>query len=89
MSDSMNHGLNQFHGLLKIKTFLLIFIRTLESSHETFTMRDRAKVASYLSVALQSDMDYFTRCVAKLFPIPRKFDRIPRIAQPLWRSGRA
>ncbi|XP_022901683.1 plexin-A2 [Onthophagus taurus] len=52
-------GLKQFGQLIMNKTFLLLFIRTLESNRY-FSMRDRVNVASLIMVALQSKMEYCT-----------------------------
>lgn len=41
------------------KTFLLTFVRTLEANKK-FSMRDRVNVASLISVALQTRMEYAT-----------------------------
>ncbi|KAK3102934.1 hypothetical protein FSP39_015076 [Pinctada imbricata] len=57
--DSVEKGLKLFSQLINNKTFLLIFVRTLES-HKHFTMRDRVNVASLISVALQTKMEYAT-----------------------------
>uniref|UniRef100_A0A224XGD6 Putative plexins functional semaphorin receptor n=1 Tax=Panstrongylus lignarius TaxID=156445 RepID=A0A224XGD6_9HEMI len=52
-------GLKMFGQLILNKTFLLLFIRTLESNRY-FSMRDRVNVASLIMVTLQSKMDYCT-----------------------------
>lgn len=52
-------GLRQFGQLIMNKTFLLLFIRTLESNRY-FSMRDRVNVASLIMVTLQSKMEYCT-----------------------------
>ncbi|KAL1129886.1 hypothetical protein AAG570_012830, partial [Ranatra chinensis] len=52
-------GLRLFGQLILNKTFLLLFIRTLESNRY-FSMRDRVNVASLIMVTLQSKMDYCT-----------------------------
>ncbi len=57
--DGFDRGLKLFHNLLLNKTFLLLFIRTLES-HRDFSMRERVNVASLISVALQNRMEYHT-----------------------------
>uniref|UniRef100_A0A8D8LSB8 Plexin-A4 n=1 Tax=Cacopsylla melanoneura TaxID=428564 RepID=A0A8D8LSB8_9HEMI len=51
--------LRQFELLLLNKTFLLNFIRTLESNRN-FSMSDRVKVASLIMLVLQSKMEYCT-----------------------------
>ncbi|XP_066284824.1 plexin-A2-like isoform X5 [Branchiostoma lanceolatum] len=55
----MEKGLKQFGQLINNKTFLVLFIRTLEEQ-KNFTMRDRCNVASLVMVALQGRMDYAT-----------------------------
>lgn len=52
-------GLASFGQLISNKTFLLLFIRTLESN-KYFSMRDRVNVASLIMVTLQSRMEYCT-----------------------------
>lgn len=52
-------GLRLFGQLIMNKTFLLLFIRTLESNRY-FSMRDRVNVASLVMVTLQSRMEYCT-----------------------------
>ncbi|CAG0885210.1 unnamed protein product [Cyprideis torosa] len=52
-------GIKQFGQLVLNKTFLLLFIRTLEGN-KYFSMRDRVNVASLIMVALQGKMDYCT-----------------------------
>ncbi|OQV23962.1 Plexin-A1 [Hypsibius exemplaris] len=56
---NIENGLKLFQQLLLNKTFLLTFIRTLESNRY-FGMRDRVNVASLLMAVLQSDMVYCT-----------------------------
>ena len=58
-SDTEQRGLNHFQKLIHNKTFLLTFVRTLEQQ-KRFSMKERVDVASYLSVVLQSKMDYHT-----------------------------
>lgn len=52
-------GLRLFGQLIMNKTFLLLFVRTLESNRY-FSMRDRVNVASLIMVTLQSKMEYCT-----------------------------
>ena len=52
-------GLRAFGQLILNKTFLLLFIRTLESNRY-FSMRDRVNVASLIMVTLQGRMEYCT-----------------------------
>ena len=58
----MERGLQLFFNLIRNKTFLLIFIRTLESNND-FHLRDRVNVASLISVTLQTQMEYATEWV--------------------------
>ena len=57
--QAIEKGLKAFGQLIMNKTFLLLFIRTLESNRY-FSMRDRVNVASYIMVALQGKMEYCT-----------------------------
>ncbi|WAR26076.1 PLXA4-like protein [Mya arenaria] len=57
--EQIEHGLKLFSNLLANRTFLLVFIRTLEANRK-FNMRDRVNVASLISVALQTRMEYAT-----------------------------
>lgn len=52
-------GMALFGQLILNKTFLLLFIRTLESNRY-FSMRDRVNVASLIMVTLQNKMEYCT-----------------------------
>lgn len=52
-------GLRLFGQLVMNKTFLLLFIRTLESNRY-FSMRERVNVASLIMVTLQSKLEYCT-----------------------------
>ncbi len=52
-------GLRMFGQLIMNKTFLILFIHTLESNRY-FSMRDRVNVASLIMVTLQSRMEYCT-----------------------------
>ncbi|XP_070193235.1 plexin-B-like [Littorina saxatilis] len=54
-----DQGLQLFHQLLNKKIFLLTFIRCLESQR-TFTIRDRANVASLLMIIYQNNLEYVT-----------------------------
>ncbi|XP_014668016.1 PREDICTED: plexin-A2-like [Priapulus caudatus] len=56
---SVEKALRQFGHLIMNKTFLLLFIGTLESN-KYFSMKDRVNVASLIMVALQSKMEYCT-----------------------------
>uniref|UniRef100_A0AAQ5Z0H8 Sema domain-containing protein n=1 Tax=Amphiprion ocellaris TaxID=80972 RepID=A0AAQ5Z0H8_AMPOC len=52
-------ALNQFSNLLNSKTFLINFIRTLESRPD-FNARSRGYFASLLTVALHGKLEYYT-----------------------------
>ncbi|CDQ84294.1 unnamed protein product [Oncorhynchus mykiss] len=56
---TVEQGLVQLSNLLNSKLFLTKFIHTLESQR-TFSPRDRAYVASLLTVALHGKLEYFT-----------------------------
>lgn len=56
---NLEKGLMSFGQLILNKTFLLLFIRTLESNRY-FSMRDRVNVASLIMVTLQNRMEYCT-----------------------------
>ncbi|KAJ8400630.1 hypothetical protein AAFF_G00393990 [Aldrovandia affinis] len=57
--QTVEQGLVQLSNLLNSKLFLTKFIHTLESQR-TFSPRDRAYVASLLTVALHGKLEYFT-----------------------------
>ncbi|XP_035826878.1 plexin-A2 [Aplysia californica] len=57
--EDTERGLKMFFNLIRNKTFLLIFIRTLESNPDFF-LKERVNVASLISVALQTQMEYAT-----------------------------
>lgn len=57
--DQIEQGLKLFSQLIGNRTFLLTFVRTLEANKK-FNMRDRVNVASLISVALQTRMEYTT-----------------------------
>ncbi len=52
-------GLRQFNQLLMNKTFLLLFVRTMEAN-KYFLSKDRVYVGSLLMVILQEKMEYCT-----------------------------
>ncbi|CAL8242316.1 unnamed protein product [Merluccius merluccius] len=56
---TVTQALNQFSNLLNSKTFLINFIRTLESRPD-FNARARSDFASLLTVALHGKLEYFT-----------------------------
>ncbi|XP_037534995.1 plexin-B1 [Nematolebias whitei] len=57
--QTVEQGLVQLSNLLNSKLFLTKFIHTLESQR-TFSPRDRAYVASLLTVALHGKLEYFS-----------------------------
>ncbi|XP_049589033.1 plexin-B1 [Syngnathus scovelli] len=57
--QTVERGLVKLSNLLNSKLFLTKFIHTLESQR-TFSPRDRAYVASLLTVALHGKLEYFT-----------------------------
>uniref|UniRef100_A0A1A8KKJ8 Plexin b1a n=1 Tax=Nothobranchius kuhntae TaxID=321403 RepID=A0A1A8KKJ8_NOTKU len=57
--QTVEQGLVQLSNLLNSKLFLTKFIHTLETQR-TFSPRDRAYVASLLTVALHGKLEYFT-----------------------------
>ncbi|XP_077399598.1 plexin-B1-like isoform X2 [Vanacampus margaritifer] len=57
--QTVEQGLVQLSHLLNSKLFLTKFIHTLEAQ-QTFSPRDRAYVASLLTVALHGKLEYFT-----------------------------
>ncbi|XP_017573306.1 plexin-B2a isoform X3 [Pygocentrus nattereri] len=56
---TVEQALNQFSNLLNSKTFLINFIRTLESRQE-FNARNKVYFASLLTVALHGKLEYYT-----------------------------
>ncbi|XP_067880340.1 LOW QUALITY PROTEIN: plexin-B1-like [Heterodontus francisci] len=64
----VTQGLNQLGNLLNNKTFFLRFVQTLEDQ-QTFSPRDRAYVASLLTVALHGKLEYFTDIMKTLLTI--------------------
>jgi len=63
--EDIEKGLKLFSQLIGNKTFLLTFVRTLEANKK-FSMRDRVQVASLISVALQTRMEYATEVLKTL-----------------------
>ncbi|XP_065210840.1 plexin-A4-like [Planococcus citri] len=55
-------GLQLFNQLLLNKTFLLLFVQTLEN-HVDFSMSERTQVASMMMITLQNDMQYCTNII--------------------------
>ncbi|KAI2798414.1 hypothetical protein BLOT_012695 [Blomia tropicalis] len=62
---NVEKALHMFGQLIMNKTFLLLFIRTLESNRY-FSMRDRVNVASLIMVSLQGRMEYCTSILKTL-----------------------
>lgn len=63
--QQVEKALQLFGQLIMNKTFLLLFIRTLESNRY-FSMRDRVNVASLIMVTLQGKMEYCTSILKTL-----------------------
>ncbi|KAG8513830.1 Plexin-B3 [Galemys pyrenaicus] len=61
----VRQGLTQLSNLLNSKLFLLTLIRTLEEQ-PSFSQRDRCHVASLLSLALHSKLEYLTDILTTL-----------------------
>ncbi|XP_058463896.1 plexin-B [Malaya genurostris] len=57
--SNYDQAMLQFEQLINNKTFLLIFIDTLENQ-KTFSIRDKVNVASLLMIVLMNKMDYAT-----------------------------
>lgn len=70
------NALNLFGQLVMNKTFLLLFIRTLEQNRY-FSMRDRVNVASLIMVCLQGKLEYCTDILKTLLR-----DLIEKCADP-------
>lgn len=64
-APAMEKGLRQFNQLLMNKTFLLIFVRTLEANRY-FMTKDRSAVGSLLMVILQERLEYCTEVLKHL-----------------------
>ncbi|XP_066447962.1 plexin-B2 [Eleutherodactylus coqui] len=59
-------ALNQFSNLLNSKSFLTIFIHTLENQKD-FSAREKLYFASLLTVALHGKLEYYTDIMRTLF----------------------
>jgi hypothetical protein len=57
--ESVQRGLSIFNQLIGNRTFLLLFVRTLEKQPD-FSVKSRVRVASLLSAVLQNRMEYHT-----------------------------
>uniref|UniRef100_A0A8C8FIV8 Sema domain-containing protein n=1 Tax=Oncorhynchus tshawytscha TaxID=74940 RepID=A0A8C8FIV8_ONCTS len=79
--QTVEQGLVQLSNLLNSKLFLTTFIHTLEVQR-TFSPRDRAYVASLLTVALHGKLEYFTDILKTL--LNDLVDHVP--IHPLWES---
>ncbi|XP_068193310.1 plexin-B1 [Antennarius striatus] len=66
--QTVEQGLVQLSNLLNSKLFLTKFIHTLEVQR-TFSPRDRAYVASLLTVALHGKLEYFTDILKTLLNV--------------------
>lgn len=58
--ENVQQGVALFSQLILNKNFLLTFIRTLEADTSSFLMQDRVQLASYISLCLHDQMEYFT-----------------------------
>ncbi|XP_053321485.1 plexin-B2 [Spea bombifrons] len=64
--QTVEQALNQFSNLLNSKSFLIIFIHTLESQKD-FSAREKLYFASLLTVALHGKLEYYTDIMRTLF----------------------
>ncbi|XP_069832862.1 plexin-B2 [Dendropsophus ebraccatus] len=64
--QTVEQALNQFSNLLNSKSFLTIFIHTLESQKD-FSAREKLYFASLLTVALHGKLEYYTDIMRTLF----------------------
>ncbi|XP_065215112.1 plexin-A1-like [Planococcus citri] len=62
---SKGKQLQTFHQLISNKTFLILFIKTLESC-ENFSINDRVYFASMLMLSLHNEMEYCTDIIKTL-----------------------
>ncbi|KAM9311722.1 plexin-B2 [Gastrophryne carolinensis] len=64
--QTVEQALNQFSNLLNRKSFLTIFIHTLEKQKD-FSAREKLYFASLLTVALHGKLEYYTDIMRTLF----------------------
>ncbi|XP_068129736.1 plexin-B2 [Hyperolius riggenbachi] len=64
--QTVEQALNQFSNLLNSKSFLTIFIHTLEAQKD-FSAREKLYFASLLTVALHGKLEYYTDIMRALF----------------------
>ncbi|XP_056429732.1 plexin-B2 [Hyla sarda] len=64
--QTVEQSLNQFSNLLNSKSFLTIFIHTLENQKD-FSAREKLYFASLLTVALHGKLEYYTDIMRTLF----------------------
>ncbi|KAM4676291.1 plexin-B2 isoform 1-T2 [Discoglossus pictus] len=64
--QTVEQALNQFSNLLNSKSFLTIFIHTLENQKD-FSAREKLYFASLLTVALHGKLEYYTDIMRTLF----------------------
>ncbi|XP_044136191.1 plexin-B2 [Bufo gargarizans] len=64
--QTVEQALNQFSNLLNSKSFLTIFIHTLENQRD-FSAREKLYFASLLTVALHGKLEYYTDIMRTLF----------------------
>ncbi|XP_065211350.1 plexin-A1-like [Planococcus citri] len=80
-------GLKLFNQLLLNKTFLLLFVQTLEK-HADFSMNERTEVASMIMITLQNDMQYCTNILKTLISqLIEKYVRGNNDPKLLFRQG--
>uniref|UniRef100_S4RNR0 Plexin cytoplasmic RasGAP domain-containing protein n=1 Tax=Petromyzon marinus TaxID=7757 RepID=S4RNR0_PETMA len=61
----MEEGIGIFSTLLNNQKFLITFIHTLEQQKD-FTVKDRCYLASWLTAALQGNLEYYTAVLKEL-----------------------
>ncbi|XP_077121034.1 plexin-B2 isoform X1 [Ranitomeya variabilis] len=64
--QTVEQALNQFSNLLNSKSFLTIFIHTLENQKD-FSAREKLYFASLLTIALHGKLEYYTDIMRTLF----------------------
>uniref|UniRef100_G3SRJ7 Plexin-D1 n=1 Tax=Loxodonta africana TaxID=9785 RepID=G3SRJ7_LOXAF len=62
---NMEEGISLFSSLLNNKHFLIVFVHALEQQKD-FVVRDRCNLASLLTVALHSKLEYYTSIMKEL-----------------------
>ncbi|ELK07900.1 Plexin-D1 [Pteropus alecto] len=62
---NMEEGISLFSSLLNNKHFLIVFVHALEQQKD-FAVRDRCSLASLLTIALHSKLEYYTSIMKEL-----------------------